>query len=46
MQGAWKYEIISEFMENGPINTFIRQNQDANRLELVNFDLRLASPVE
>ena len=46
MQSAWKLEIISEFMENGDINTFVLQNKDVNRLELVSFDLRLADPVE
>ena len=46
MQGAWKYEIISEFMENGPISAFVRENQGVNRPELVCFDLHLAGPVE
>jgi len=46
MQGAWKYAVISEFMENGDINAFTRQNQGVNRLELVSFDLRLAGPIE
>lgn len=36
--GTWKYEIISEFMANGTINTFILQNQGVNRFELVGFD--------
>lgn len=30
-----KYEIVSEFMENGNIRSFIGQNAGANRLELV-----------
>jgi len=33
--GREKYEIISEFMENGDIKTFIERNADVNRLELV-----------
>lgn len=33
--GEEKYEIISELMENGEIGTFIKKNQEANRLELV-----------
>ena len=46
MQGAWKYEIISDFMKNGDINEFTRQNQGVNRLELVSFDSRLAGPAD
>jgi hypothetical protein len=34
-EGRAKYEIVSELMENGNINTFIKQNAHANRLELV-----------
>ena len=33
-----KYEIVSEFMENGNIINFMERNQDVNRLELVGFD--------
>lgn len=33
--GEEKYEIISEFMENGEIGTFIKKNQEVNRLELL-----------
>jgi hypothetical protein len=36
--GREVYEIVSELMENGNINAFIRQNEHANRLELVGFD--------
>ena len=46
MQGAWKYEIISEFMGNGPISMFVRQNQGVNQPKLVSFDLRPAYPIE
>jgi len=46
MQGVWKYEIVSEFMENEDINTFVKQNQGVNRPELVSFDLRLSGAVE
>jgi len=41
-----KFEIVSEFMENGDIKTFIENNADANRLELVGFDLRLIDATE
>lgn len=34
-QGSEKYEILSEFMENGEIWRFIEKNRSANRLELV-----------
>jgi hypothetical protein len=34
-EGRAKYEIVSELMENGNINTFIKKNAHANRLELV-----------
>lgn len=34
-EGRAKYEIVSELMENGNINAFIKQNAHANRLELV-----------
>ena len=38
-KGRERYEIVSELMENGDINAFIRQNEHANRLQLVGFDL-------
>ena len=38
--GVWpeKYEFVSELMENGNINVFIKQNGHVSRLELVSFD--------
>ena len=45
-QRCEKFEIVSEFMENGDIKTFIEQNADANRLELVGFDSHLIDLVE
>ena len=36
--GQEKCEVVSEFMENGNINTFILKNEGVNRLELVSFD--------
>ena len=33
--GREKCEVVSELMENGDIDMFIQQNEDANRLELV-----------
>ena len=37
-EGPEKYELVSEFMENGNINEFIEKNEDADRLGLVGFD--------
>ena len=36
--GREKYGIVSEFMENWDIKTFIGHNVDVNRLELVGLD--------
>ena len=33
--GHEKYEIVSEFMENGDLGTFTKQNRGVNRLKLV-----------
>ena len=33
-----KFEFVSELMKNGNINAYIKQNEDADRLELVGFD--------
>jgi len=41
-----KYEIVSEFMENGNISKFIQKNVNVNGLELVGFDLRLVDLIE
>jgi len=41
-----KFEIVSEFMENGDIKTFIKNNADVNRLELVGFYSRLIDLTE
>lgn len=41
-----KFEIVSEFMENGDIRTFMENNADVNRLELVSFYSRLVDPTE
>lgn len=38
--GHEKYEVISEFMENGEIGEFIEKNRGMNRLELVCFESR------
>lgn len=45
-QGLEKYEIISEFMENGDINTFVKENEGVNRLELVGYGSHLIDPIE
>jgi len=34
---SYQFELISEFMENGTINTYISRNLGVNRLELVGF---------
>lgn len=44
--GCEKFEIVSEFMENGDITTFIGQNPGVNRLELVGFGSRLTDLTE
>ena len=44
--GTRKYEIISEYMENGSIKTFVEQNRGVNRLELVSFDPCLADLIK
>jgi len=41
-----RFEIVSEFMENGDIVTFIKNNADVKRLELVGFGLRLIDLTE
>ena len=35
--GDRHFVMVSEWMENGNINEFIRANQDANRFELVGY---------
>ena len=37
--GRERYEVLSEFMGNGDIRTFTRQNPDVNRLKLVGFHI-------
>jgi serine/threonine protein kinase len=44
--GCERYEMVSEFMENGDIKAFIEGNPGVNRLELVGFDSRLSYPTE
>jgi hypothetical protein len=36
--GPEKYEFVSELMESGNMNAFIKQNGHVSRLELVSFD--------
>lgn len=46
-KGWEKYELVSEFMENGTIDRFIvQQDKDVNRLELVSFDSHMIDLVE
>lgn len=41
-----KYEIVSEFMVNGDIRTFIQRFKGVNRLELVGFHSRFINLVK
>ena len=44
--GREKYEIVSEFMENGNIRAFTKQDAGANLLELVSVGLHPVDFVE
>ena len=44
--GSTQFELISDFMENGTINTYISRNPGVNRLELVGFGSCFADLIE
>lgn len=40
----FQFAMVSEWMENGNINEFVKENPDANLLELVSFPQSLVYP--
>jgi len=45
MMTETQFAMVSDWMENGNINEFVKANPDANRLELVCFTFKVSPPL-